>query len=79
MYDAYFEDRSLLPPNQFVELSYEELVGDPKSQLRSIYERLELGDFARVEPALDDHSGRREELPDEPPLDRRRVERADSP
>lgn len=55
MYDAYFEDRALLPPNQLVELSYEELVGDPKSQLRSIYEQLELGDFARVEPALDDH------------------------
>jgi hypothetical protein len=36
-------------------LSYEELVEDPKVQLRSIYERLELGDFARVEPALDDH------------------------
>jgi hypothetical protein len=55
MYDAYFEDRALLPANQLVELSYEELVEDPKSQLRSIYERLELGDFARVEPALDDH------------------------
>lgn len=55
MYDAYLEDRSLLPANQLVELSYEELVEDPKSQLRSIYERLELGDFARVESALDDH------------------------
>jgi hypothetical protein len=54
MYDAYFEDRKLLPPDQLVELSYEELVEDPKAQLRSIYERLQLGDFARVEPALDD-------------------------
>lgn len=55
MYDAYLEDRQLLPPHQLVELRYEDLVDDPKSQLRSIYERLELGDFARVEPALDDH------------------------
>ncbi|WP_428305633.1 sulfotransferase family protein [Lacipirellula sp.] len=55
MYDAYFEDRQLLGPNQLVELSYEELVEDPKTQVRSIYERLDLGDFARIEPALDDH------------------------
>jgi hypothetical protein len=30
-------------------------VGDPKQQLRSIYERLDLGDFGRVESALDEH------------------------
>jgi hypothetical protein len=55
MYDAYFEDRELLPANRLVELRYEELVADPKTELRTIYERLELGDFARVEPALDEH------------------------
>jgi hypothetical protein len=55
MYDAYLEDRKLLADNQLVELRYEDLVGDPKQQLRSIYERLDLGDFGRVEPALDAH------------------------
>jgi hypothetical protein len=55
MYDAYLEDRELLSDNRLVELRYEELVQDPKAELRSIYERLELGDFARIEPALDEH------------------------
>jgi hypothetical protein len=55
MYDAYLEDRELLRSDQLVELRYEELVKDPKAQLRSIYDKLDLGDFTRVEPALDAH------------------------
>jgi hypothetical protein len=55
MYDAYLEDRALLREDQLVELRYEDLVHDPKAQLREIYERLDLGDFGRVEPALDQH------------------------
>jgi omega-hydroxy-beta-dihydromenaquinone-9 sulfotransferase len=55
MYDAYLEDRELLDANQLIEMRYEDLVDDPKGQLRTIYDRLELGDFARVEPALDAH------------------------
>ncbi|HEX6961548.1 MAG TPA: sulfotransferase [Lacipirellula sp.] len=55
MYDAYLEDRDLLRDDQLVELRYEDLVPDPKAQLRSIYEKLDLGDFSRVEPALDEH------------------------
>lgn len=55
MYQAYFEDRELLGDDQLVELRYEDLVDDPKSQLHEIYDRLELGDFGRIEPALDAH------------------------
>jgi omega-hydroxy-beta-dihydromenaquinone-9 sulfotransferase len=55
MYDAYFEDRKLLGSNQLVELRYEDLVADPRSEIRTIYQRLELGDFARIEPALNEH------------------------
>jgi hypothetical protein len=55
MYDAYLEDRKLLADNQLVELRYEDLVQDPKQQLRAIYERLDLGDFGRVQPALEEH------------------------
>jgi hypothetical protein len=55
MYDAYLEDRELLDADQLVEMRYEDLVADPKSQLRTIYERLDLGDFSRVETALDAH------------------------
>jgi hypothetical protein len=55
MYDAYLEDRLLLRADQLVELRYEDLIDDPKAQLRLIYERLQLGDFGRVGPALDEH------------------------
>ena len=55
MYEAYFEDREALRDDQLVELRYEDLVEDPKSQLRDIYERLDLGAFERIEPALDAH------------------------
>jgi hypothetical protein len=55
MYDAYLEDRELLGDDQLIELRYEDLVRDPKQQLRKIYLQLELGDFSNVEPALDDH------------------------
>ncbi|RYE11128.1 MAG: sulfotransferase [Hyphomicrobiales bacterium] len=53
MYAAYCEDRRRLGPNQLFELSYEDLIADPKGQLAAIYETLELGDFGRAEPALD--------------------------
>jgi hypothetical protein len=55
MYEAYFADRALLRDDQLVELRYEDLVEDPKALVRMIYERLDLGDFARIEPALDAH------------------------
>jgi hypothetical protein len=55
MYDAYLDDRTLLGDDQLVELRYEELIDDPKTRIRMIYERLELGDFSRMEPALDAH------------------------
>jgi omega-hydroxy-beta-dihydromenaquinone-9 sulfotransferase len=55
MYEAYLQDRELLGADQLIELRYEDLVDDPKAQLRSIYEQMDLGDFTRVEPALDAH------------------------
>jgi hypothetical protein len=55
MYDAYLDDRALLRSDQLVELRYEDLVDDPKAALREVYDRLALGDFARIEPALDRH------------------------
>jgi omega-hydroxy-beta-dihydromenaquinone-9 sulfotransferase len=49
MYDAYFDDRSLLPSRQLVEIKYEDLVRDPVPLLGEIYKRLELGDFSNAE------------------------------
>jgi hypothetical protein len=55
MYQAYWADRSLLGPDQLVELRYEDLIDDPKREVRELYDRLALGDFSRVEAALDKH------------------------
>jgi hypothetical protein len=55
MYDAYLEDRRLLGERQLVEMRYEDMVDDPKGQLQEVYERLDLGDFTRIEPELDRH------------------------
>jgi hypothetical protein len=53
MYEAYFAERSLIPPGRLVELRYEDLVQDPLDQLQRIYEQLDLPDFAVVRPAIE--------------------------
>jgi omega-hydroxy-beta-dihydromenaquinone-9 sulfotransferase len=52
MYRSLEEDRELLPPSQFYEVRYEDLVRDPVGQLQSMYEQLNLGDFEHVRPNL---------------------------
>jgi hypothetical protein len=44
--------RPLLSSSRFYELRYEDLVRDPIEQVRTLYEQLELGDFAPVLPKL---------------------------
>jgi hypothetical protein len=55
MYDAFFAERPLIPPNQYCELAFEQLEADPLNQLRAIYAQLGLGDFAAAEPAIRRH------------------------
>jgi hypothetical protein len=52
LYDAYFEERGLIPRGRFHEVSFEALEKDPVGQVRGIYESLDLPDFQSVEPAL---------------------------
>jgi hypothetical protein len=52
MYDAYFEERPLIPEGRLHELSFEDLESDPVGQVRAIYDALQLPDFAVFEPAL---------------------------
>ena len=49
MHEAFFAERSLIPAGQFHELSFSDLESDPLAQLRRLYERLALPDFAAVE------------------------------
>jgi hypothetical protein len=52
IYDAYFEDRGLIPPNRLHEISYASLVSQPLDTLRSAYEALGLPDFSIAEPVI---------------------------
>lgn len=52
MFKKLEEARPLLDSSRFYELRYEDVVKDPIGQMRTIYERLKLGDFAQVSPRL---------------------------
>jgi hypothetical protein len=57
MYDAYFEQRALIPAGHGYELAYEDLERDPIGQLRGVYEGLGLPDFAPVRPLVERYLG----------------------
>ena len=77
MYDAYFEERDLIPEGRFYDVSYEDLEREPVAVAGSIYESLGLSGFAELRPRLESYLGtivgyrknRHEELPE--PLRRR--------
>lgn len=52
MYDAFFEDRSLIPTGNYAEVAFEQLERDPIGEIRKIYQTLNLPDFAVFEPTL---------------------------
>lgn len=52
IFEAFFRDRGLIPAHQYCEVGFSELEMDPISQIRRIYENLELGEFNKVEPQL---------------------------
>ena len=53
MYAAFERDRGSLADGRLHELRYEDLVADPVGRLAEAYERLDLGDFARVRGKLE--------------------------
>lgn len=55
MYDAFFEERALIPAENFLDLAFEELEVDPVRALERIYEHLGLGDFDRLRPRLEEY------------------------
>lgn len=81
MYDAYFEERSLIPPGRLHEIAFADLGADAVGQIAAAYEALELPGFERFEPRLrayvesqkDYQRNRYQELP---PEARARVARA---
>jgi hypothetical protein len=47
--------RALVPPSQFFELRYEDLVADPVARMGELYEHLGLGGFRDVRPRLESY------------------------
>jgi hypothetical protein len=73
MFDAFFEEKALIPRGRFCEVSYAQLDNDPLGEVRRIYDELALPDFAAVAPAMKEYVGtlagykknRHVELPDD--------------
>lgn len=81
MYDAFFEERELIPAARFHEVCYEELDRDPVGQVRRIYEKLDLSGFDAMLPTLRRYidslaSYRKNEYPELSPSQRRVVAQA---
>ena len=55
IYDAFFEERTLIPEGHFHEIAYEELEKDPIGQVSQIYEKLDLPGFGAVQQPLQDY------------------------
>jgi omega-hydroxy-beta-dihydromenaquinone-9 sulfotransferase len=51
-YDAFFEERGLIPKGRYCEVGYEALEADPVGRVRDIYDALGLPDFKVVEETL---------------------------
>jgi LPS sulfotransferase NodH len=52
MYDAFFEERGLIPDDRFHEMSFEELERDPIGELEMAYNHLKLPGFDAMHPSL---------------------------
>lgn len=55
MYRQFEKDRQAIDPSRLHEIRYEDLVADPAGQLQALYAQLNLGDFDRVRPKLDEY------------------------
>lgn len=55
MYGKFEAERDLIPSDRFCEIRYEDLVKDPVGNVRTIYEKLNLGGFETVLPALEQY------------------------
>ena len=55
MYDAFFEERGMIPAKRYCEIAFEELERDAIGQIRSIYDKLELPGFDAAFPRLNEY------------------------
>lgn len=58
LYEALDRGKLLVDPSHYFELRYEDLVADPLGQIQTLYEKLNLGDFAPARPQLEAYLAR---------------------
>ncbi len=58
MYRGFEDQRQRLDPAVVCDVCYEDLVADPAAEVRRIYEQLDLGDYASVEPKIAAYAAR---------------------
>lgn len=78
LYQAYFEERDLIPRGRLHELAFDDLERDPVGELRKAYAALDLSGFDAFEPRLREYVAslegyRKNKHPDLPPALRERV------
>ncbi|MBX7073409.1 MAG: sulfotransferase [Pirellulales bacterium] len=58
LHQKFQEERALIAPNRLCEMRYEDLVNAPLPQLDALYAQLELGDFKRARPRVEQYFNR---------------------
>ena len=58
MYQAFHAEQPLVDRSRYCEVRYEDLVQDPMGQMRRVYKEIGLGDFEKVQPAIEAYLAR---------------------
>lgn len=53
LHEAFFADRTLIPPGHYCEVQFERLEQDMVGEIERVYDELELGDFADARPKVE--------------------------
>ena len=59
MYDSYFELRDELPPEQLIEVRFEDLVSSPQETIEQVYQQLNLSGVEQLKSPLENYFGDR--------------------
>lgn len=55
MYDAFFEEKSLIPKGNYLEICFEEFENDLMNSINNVYQTLELPGFDGIKPGLQNY------------------------
>jgi hypothetical protein len=53
--NSFFEQKKLIPEENYIELRYEDLVKDPLKQVKKIYTKLKLPGFKKALPCMNEY------------------------